>query len=237
MDALPLINTKAPSRVNFEGEFAQFIPGHSKAIGKAGTSYIDDFEGAKSTIDLKNYSTWFLASTPQDPSKFPEGSMINDLTYGYNRAKLAWYIIDPLFYQKSGNLKPPNISNDELSNHYVRYIPESEVFPNVDPPNGQPMNLAVFNLAYYPDERGPYNYDVQPTPFSRGISEDGTLNDPESRWAGIMRKIETTDFEATNVEYIEFWMMDPFAEQTLNNGTGTKLYFHLGDIIFGEKLS
>ena len=27
-----------------------------------------------------------------------------------------------------------------------------------------------------------------------------------------MRKIESTDFEATNVEYIEFWMMDPFAD-------------------------
>jgi len=230
VDMLPLISTKAPSRINFLGEFAQFLPGHSKAIGKSGTSYIDDFEGAKSTIDLKNYSTWFLASTPQDPTKFPEAFFNNEVGYGFNRSKLAWYIIDPLFYQKSGNLKPPNISADELSNNYVRYISESEVFPNVDPPNGQPMNLAVFNLAYYPSERGPYNYDVKPTPFSHGINENGTLNEPDSRWGGIMRKIETTDFEATNVEYIEFWMMDPFADGTWNDGSGAKLYFHLGDI-------
>ncbi|MCU0373052.1 MAG: cell surface protein SprA, partial [Ignavibacteria bacterium] len=206
------------------------IPGHSKAIGKSGTSYIDDFEGSKSTIDMKNYITWFLASTPQDPVYFPEGLLNNNLKYGFNRAKLAWYIIDPLFYQKSGNLKPPNISNDELSNNYVRYIPEKEVFPNVDPPNGQPVNLAVFNLSYYPSQRGPFNYDVEPTEISAGINEDGSLIDPSSRWAGIMRKIETTDFEATNVEYIEFWMMDPFAEGSPNDGKGGKLIFHLGDI-------
>ena len=230
VDWLPFIQTKAPSRMNFEGEFAQFIPGHSKAIGKTGTSYIDDFEGAKSTIDLKNYSTWFLASTPQDPTKFPESALSNNLAYGFNRALLSWYIIDPLFYQKSGNLKPPNISADELSNNYVRNIPESEVFPNIEPPNGQPMNMAVFNLAYYPSERGNYNYDVESGTFSRGIGEDGTLNEPDSRWGGIMRKIVTTDFEATNVEYIEFWMMDPFADGSLNNGSGAKLYFHLGDI-------
>ncbi|MCX6235502.1 MAG: cell surface protein SprA [Bacteroidetes bacterium] len=230
VDALPFYSTKAPSTVTIMGEVAQFLPGHSKAIGKTGTSYIDDFEASKSTIDLKNYSTWFLASTPQDPSLFPEGLVSGNLAYGANRAKLSWYIIDPLFYQKSGTLKPKNISKDELSNNYSRYIPESEVFPNIDPPNGQPMNLAVFNLAFYPSERGPYNYDVEPTPFSEGMSEDGTLNTPGSRWGGIMRQIETTDFESTNVEYIEFWLMDPFADGTLNSGRGGKLYFHLGDI-------
>jgi len=230
VDKLPLFSTKAPSRVAFEGEFAQFLPGHSRAIGESGTSYIDDFEGAKSTIDMKNYITWFLASTPQDPVNFPEGILNNNLQYGFNRSKLAWYIIDPLFYQESGTLKPPNITKDELSNHYVRYVPEREVFPNVDPPNNQPVNLAVFNLAYYPSQRGPYNYDVEPTGFSAGINENGLLNDPASRWAGIMRKIETTDFESTNVEYIEFWMMDPFAEGSTNSGKGGKLVFHLGDI-------
>jgi cell surface protein SprA len=230
VDFLPFISTKAPSRVTFEGEFAHFIPGHSNAIGKSGTSYIDDFEGSKSTIDMKNYITWFLATTPQDPVHFPEGLINNDIRYGFNRAKLAWYIIDPLFYQKSGNLKPPNITNDELSNNYVRYIPEKEVFPNVDPPNGQPVNLAVFNLAYYPSERGPYNFDVEPSTVSAGINDDGTLIDPASRWGGIMRRIETTDFEATNVEYIEFWMMDPFADDSPNQGKGGKLIFHLGDI-------
>lgn len=230
VDKLPFISTKAPSVVTITGEAAQFIPGHSRAIGKAGTSYIDDFEGSKSTIDLKNYSTWFLSSTPQDPSRFPEALLSNDPDYGYNRAKLAWYIIDPLFYQKSGNLKPKNISSDTLSNNYVRYVPESELFPKKQFPNGQPMNLAVFNLAFYPSDRGPYNYDVEPTGYSAGLRKDGHLNAPTSRWGGIMREIETPDFQSTNVEYIEFWLMDPFTEGSMNDGSGGKLYFHLGDI-------
>src|ERR1035438_8296562 len=151
VDALPFITTKAPSNVSVDAEFAQFIPGHSKAIGKAGTSYIDDFEGASSTIDLKNIGTWFLASTPQGQtslSMFPEGADGTGLAYGFNRSKLAWYVIDPLFYDKNQNLQPPNISNTELSNNYVRQVWETEVFPNKQPLNGIPVNLAILNLAY-----------------------------------------------------------------------------------------
>jgi cell surface protein SprA len=231
IDALPFYSTKAPSRVTIDGEFAHFIPGHSKAVGKSGTSYIDDFEGSKSTIDLKNISRWFLASTPQgqtNPGMFPEAQLGTGLAYGYNRAKLAWYVIDPLFYDESGNLKPPNIDNNELSKHSVRVVAETEVFPNKEPDNGIPMDIPIFNLAFYPDERGPYNYDTDPTDVSQGIDSDGNLKSPTTRWGGVMRKIETTDFEATNVEYIEFWMMDPFADNP--NSNGGQLYFNLGDI-------
>ncbi len=227
VDFLPLIQTKAPSKINFYGEFAQFIPGHSSAIGTSGTSYIDDFEGTKSSIDLKNIATWNLASTPLGQSTlFPEATT-GTLAYGFNRAKLAWYVIDPLFY-RSGSEKPSNITSDDQSKPYAREILENEIFPNKQAPNGQPTNIAVLNLAYYPSERGPYNYDVNTTPFSAGLNADGTLKNPETRWGGIMRKIETTDFDATNVEYIEFWMMDPFI--TVPNHTGGKLYFNLGDI-------
>jgi len=231
IDKLPFYSTKSPSRVTIDGEFAHFIPGHSKAVGKEGTSYIDDFEGSESTIDLKNISRWFLASTPQgqtDAGMFPEAELNTGLSYGYNRANLAWYIIDPLFYDKSGNLKPPNIDENELSKNSVRVIPETEVFPNKEPDNGIPMDIPVFNLAFYPDERGPYNYDTKPSDVSQGIDADGKLNNPNTRWGGVMRKIETTDFEATNVEYIEFWMMDPFADN--QNSSGGQLYFNLGDI-------
>ncbi len=230
IDALPLLTTKAPSSIAIDAEFAQFIPGHSKAIGKAGTTYIDDFEGAKSTIDLKNIGTWFMASTPQGqttPELFPEAAAGTGLMYGYNRAKLAWYVIDPLFYDKNTSLIPPNVSNQELSNQYVRQIWETEIFPNKQPLNGVPVNLAVLNLAYYPADRGPYNYDLAPTTFSGGLNEDGSLNRPASRWGGVMRKIESTDFDATNIQYIEFWMMDPFVYDSLNSG---QLYFNLGDI-------
>jgi len=230
VDAIPFIHTKAVSNVSIDAEFAQFIPGHSKAIGKAGTTYIDDFEGAKSTIDLKNIGNWFLSSTPQGqttPDFFPEGAAGTNLAYGFNRSKLAWYIIDPLFYDKNTSLIPPNVNNSELANQYVRQIWETEVFPNKQPLNGVPVNLAVLNLAYYPVERGPYNYDVLATQYSKGINPDGTLVAPETRWGGIMRKIETTDFDAANVQYIEFWMMDPFVYDSTNSG---QLYFNLGDI-------
>jgi len=147
-------------------------------------------------------------------------------------------VIDPLFYERTGSLRPPNIDNEELSSHYVRYVKENEVFPNVDPPNNQYMNLPVMNLAFYPSERGPYNYDTGGVPgLSEGINENGSLKEPDSRWGGLMRKIETSDFESANVEYIEFWMMDPFADPDGEDGPkepinteGGKLYFNLGDI-------
>jgi len=229
VDKLPFISTKEKSVINIDGEFAHFIPGHSKAIGKTGTSYIDDFEGSKSTLDLKNFGAWLLASTPQGQyDEFPESAPNEGLNYGKNRAKMAWYIIDPLFYDRKTTLKPPNIDNNELSKNSVRQVLETEIFPNKDIPNGIPTNIPILNMAFYPAEKGPYNFDVTPVGnLTAGINETGALNDPESRWGGVMRKIESTDFEATNVEYIEFWLMDPFSEDATNSG---KLYFNLGDI-------
>ncbi len=230
VDKLPLIETDAKSMVTLNGEFAHFLPGHSRAIGQSGTSYIDDFEGTKSTIDLKMVSRWVLASTPQGQTTsgmFPEGAINSGLRYGMNRAKLAWYIIDPLFYDQ-GNLRPANITAEELSKDEVRQILEKEVFPNKENPNGYPTNIPVFNLAYYPVEKGPYNYDVEPSGISAGIDEFGNLLDPESRWGGIMREIETSDFEATNVEYLEFWLMDPFSNN--GNSQGGELFINLGDV-------
>lgn len=237
VDKLPFYSSKTPSKVTITGEFAHLIPGHARAIGKTGTSYIDDFEGSKSSIDMKNIGSWYLASTPQSQissNMFPEGALNTDLAYGFNRARFCWYVIDPLFVRTS-NLTPDHITKDDQSNQYVRMILESEVFPNKETENGQPTNIAVLNIAYYPSERGPYNYDVESTSYSSGCASDGTLNDPESRWGGIMRKIETTDFESTNMEYIEFWMMDPFVDP---DGAGPlqpvqyggDLYFNLGDI-------
>ncbi len=230
IDALPLISTKAVSNIAIDGEFAHFIPGHSKAIGKAGTTYIDDFEGAKSTIDLRNVGTWFMSSTPQgqtDAAMFPEAAPSSGIAYGYNRANLNWYVIDPLFYDRNSNLVPSNVNTEELSSQYVRQIWESEVFPNKEPLNGVPVNLAVLNLAYYPSERGSNNYDVLGTNYSKGIGADGNLIDPNTRWGGIMRRIESSDFDAANIQYIEFWMMDPFVYDSTNSG---ELYFNLGDV-------
>jgi len=235
IDKLPFYSTKTPSKLRVDAEFAQFLPGHSKAIGQSGTSYIDDFEGAKSTISLTNIASWSVASTPQGQTTkimFREAAPGTGLAYGYNRAKMAWYTIDPsVFYDKSSSRRPPNVDNNELSRNSVRVVYENELFPNKENQYNQPLNINIFNVSYFPDERGPYNYDVTGGAFSRGINPDGTLKEPTTRWGGIMRKMETSDFEASNVEYITFWLMDPFTESNTAVGQrGGDLYFNLGDI-------
>lgn len=242
LDKIPLINTKEMSTINAAAEYAYLVPGHNKAIGKNGNSYIDDFEGSQSTIDLRSQSSWTLASTPQGQSGpgtlnlFPEGDLYDSLAYGYNRAKLAWYVLDPMFIRQTSGLTPSNITDADMSNNLVREVPELEVFPNRPIPNGMPTNVAMLDLAYYPNERGPYNYDAAPTPgISAGLSNDGHLNAPSTRWAGMMRAIQTNDFQAANVEYIQFWLMDPFnSDNATLNPTGPSstgdLYFNLGNI-------
>ncbi len=229
INALPGISSNQISKINVDGEFAQFIPGHSNAVGKEGTSYIDDFEGAKSSIDLKHIGSWFLASTPQGQVNdlFPEAKPNTGLSYGMNRSKFSWYIIDPLFYDASGSLRPQNIDKNEISKNSTRQVLETEVFPNKDIPNGTPTNIPILNFAFYPEERGPYNYDVNPSEFTNGVEQDGTMATPESRWGGIMRRIESSDFEASNIEYMEFWLMDPFTEDANNKG---QMYINLGEI-------
>ena len=231
LDKLPFYSTKEASSIAFDGEFAKLIPGHSKIINKSGTAYIDDFEATKVSIDLKNRSSWVLASTPQKQSIFPEASTNDDLAYGYNRAKLAWYIIDPLFLRNSPTTPDYIKGNEDIQlNHLVREVYESEIFPDRETPVGLPTNIPVFDLAFYPEERGPYNFDTKPSAYSQGINPDGTLRTPESRWGGIMRKIETSDFEAANIEFVEFWMMDPFVNDTLEANHGGDLFFNLGDV-------
>ena len=224
LDKLPLYETKTKSRITASGEFARFIQGINKSKGQTGTSYIDDFEGAKSTIDMHQWNFWHLASTPQNqPNLFPEASVVG-LDYGKNRAKLAWYTIDQsVFYDRYGNLLPSNITNEELSDNRVRQVLINEIYPNKDVQAGTSTNVSVLNLAYYPKDRGPYNYDTE------NLNYDGTFDNPEDRWGGIMRAIESSDFNATNVEYIEFWMMDPYYDGQDQTNTG-KLYFNLGDV-------
>ncbi len=217
IDFIPLLETKEMSTITMTGEFAHLIPGHSRAISREGNAYIDDFEGTKIKINLKTPVSWTLASTPADADLFPESKLMNDLRYGYNRAKLAWYVIDPFFHRSNSP-----VSVEQQSSHYVREIYERELFPNKESETGIPTNMAVLNLVYYPNERGPYNYDY------RNINEDGFLTNPRQRWGGIMRPLTTNDFEDANIEYIEFWLMDPFVEDPDNQGGD--LYFNLGDI-------
>lgn len=222
IDKLPFLETKEKSSISVNAEYAQLLPGNSKAIGEGGNSYIDDFEGSQSTIDLRSFNQWFLASTPQgQPDLFPEGNLANDLSYNYKRAQFGWHIKDPLFY-RNNSLTPDNIDLDMQSNHLMREVLEQEVFPNRELRQGTPNNISVFDVTFYPNERGPYNYTTD-------LDAEGNLLNPGDSWGGIMRRITTNDFENSNIEFIQFWVMDPFNEDSPNQ-TGGTLYFNLGNI-------
>ena len=228
LDKLPFVDATAPSNIAVNAEFAQLLPGHHKVVGKEGFAYLDDFEATKTTIDIHYPFNWYLASTPYHPEPdkalFPEAAYNNSIEYGKNRALLAWYNVDPLLNQNI-SATPPNLRNnrESQSNHYTRTVLIPELFPNRETLSTQTTRMTVLNLSFYPNERGPYNLDAD------GMDEFGKLTQPHKRWGGIMRKLDMTDFENSNIEYIEFWMMDPFI---YSDGTdrGGDLYFNLGDI-------
>ena len=200
-DKIPLLDLSVPSNISFSGEFAQLIAGKSNDT-QGGASYLDDFEQTKSNISVIAPKEWMISSTPHS---FPESALPNNIDYGKNRAHLAWYMIDPLFTRRSSSLTPAHIKTDldQLSNHYVREVYVQEIYTNRETNYGESNTLDILNLAYYPSERGPYNLDTD-------VDFNGNLNSPEKRWGGMMRKLDTSDFETSNVQYIEFWMMDPF---------------------------
>ena len=224
-DKLPLLNLSKPSQISFNAEFAHLIAGHYENKNTGGYSYLDDFESTQSNFDLSDPYPWQLSSVPYDdgtPQLFPEAGLTNHIDYGKSRALLAWYTIDGLFTRKNSSLRPNYITVEDLSNHYVRAIDSKELFPERQQSMSESNTLTVLNMAYYPQERGPYNLDAD------NINPDGTLQNPEKRFGGMMRKIDQSDFETANVEYIEFWMLDPFIYN--RQTSGGELYFNLGEI-------
>lgn len=231
VNKIPFVEATAPSQFNLNAEFAHMIPGHYQNSEVGGYAYLDDFETSEGKIDLKSPYAWNLASTP---SSFEESSLTNKIEYGKNRAMMSWFIIDPLFTRKQSSLTPQHIKSDvdQLSNHYVREVTQNEIFPNRDIAYNQTATQSTLNISYYPEERGPYNI------VASEMNTDGKLKNPKDRWGGITRRMDVRDFESSNVEYIEFWLMDPFVynEQPMPGGEiavpneGGYLYFNLGDI-------
>lgn len=232
LDKLPFYSTKTISSINAYGEAAVLQPGHSKLIGKGGEGviYVDDFEGTRSSIDLRfPLTSWTLASTPQKAVDkngnilFPEADLSNRLEYGYNRAKLAWYQIEPVLQERRNPNNPLQGNLPELTKPEVRQVYQSEIFPQRTADLGQSL-LTTFDMAYYPMEKGPYNFGAD----GSLIDANGRFRNPKKAWGGIMRNIDQTDFETGNIEFIEFWMQDPFFRKP--NSTGGELYFNLGNI-------
>ena len=226
LDKLPGLHCTVPSQISFTGEFAHLIAGQSHGT-QDNASYLDDFENTKNTIDVSTPTSWIISSVP---TMFPENADKTGVTSNYNRSLLAWYNVDPLFTRRSSSLTPSHIKSDleQLSNFYVREVPVRELFPFRDQSNytGQTATLQILNLAYYPSERGPYNLDTN-------LNNDGTLPSPQTRWGGMMRKLDTSDFEAANIEYIEFWLLDPFMyskNEADANKYGGDFYINLGEV-------
>ncbi len=242
IDAIPGLSTNAMSRFSLSAEGARIQPGHSRAINqnkkdKGGVVYIDDFEGSANTIDLRQpTANWFLASIPQNDELnnnplFPEGKLVNDLRSGANRARMSWYRIDQAARGEGDDTNP-----------YTSLVPQIEVFPNAQLAPTDLPNVQTFDMTYFPEERGPYNFDVPggyPGVSSgvRFIGDSVVLREPETRWAGIMRALNSNDFQSTNTEFLEFWMLSPFLDQAdAKNpnpefqGQQGDLYINLGNI-------
>lgn len=223
LDKIPLLNCTAPSQINFNGEFAQLIAGQNHKV-QGSASYIDDFESAKTTISIMQPTSWSISSVPSD---FEESKLTNDVRTGYNRALLSWYYVDPIFTRRSSTLTPSHIKNDldQLSNHYVREVFERELYPSKKQNSyATSSSLPVMNLAYYPSERGPYN-------LNPNLDYDGKLAGAAQHWGGMMRKLDVSDFETSNIEYVEFWMLDPFIYTRDKGGNyGGDFYINLGEV-------
>ncbi len=238
VDALPFLQTKEVSTINLNAEWAQLLPGTSNIVKGEGTSFIDDFENSATPYSLLSPVGWKLSTVPKtvDNQFDLANGDIDNLKAGYKRAKLAWYQIDNQFYRTGSGTryKPSNITEEDMKNHYVRAVPPKEIFPYRDNYIGN-FYEQIFDVAYYPSERGPYNYNPD-------LNTDGTLKNPLSNWAGITTAIRNeVDWDKSNIEYVEFWMMDPFINtengkindgrgEARSNTTGGKVVFHLGSI-------
>lgn len=222
VNMLPNIDTDVPSNLSVRGEIAFLRPDTPKADQFQGEStlYVDDFEGSQSTIDMRSAYSWSLASTPTNkdakrPTTYEFNATADDLTYGYKRAKLAWYTIDPVFYVQ----KPSGISNDDISLNSTRRIFSEELYPLTDIAQGQTQVISTLDLTYFPSERGPYNNNANFSLY------------PKENFGGIMRSLSSTNFEQGNVEYIQFWVLDPYVGNGRSEPTNTgKIYFNLGEI-------
>ncbi|WP_445454878.1 T9SS outer membrane translocon Sov/SprA [Flavobacterium sp. 25HG05S-40] len=233
VNKLPNIDTDVPSNFSLRGEMAFLKPDASKNDQFEGEStvYVDDFEGSQTTIDMRSAQSWSLSSTPKIPTTGPVpsyedfGSAAIDLSYGYKRAKLNWYSIDPTIFQSPGSIGPDGISTNSTRRIFI-----NELFPLTSIAVGQQQVINTFDLTYNPKERGPYNYN--PLALAPGGFND---TDAPKNFGGITRAINSTNFEQSNVEYIQFWMLDPYhdpgnpaSEASITN-TG-KLYINLGEI-------
>ncbi|MGX1928760.1 T9SS outer membrane translocon Sov/SprA [Flagellimonas sp. 2504JD4-2] len=210
---LPNIDTDVPSNLSIRGEVAVLKPNSPKNADFEGetTTYIDDFEGAQALIDIRSSLGWSLASPPVE---FLQDR--TDIDVGYERAKMAWYTIDPIFYT---NQRPTGLSDNDVSLSTTRRVFINEIFTETDIAQGQTQVQGTLDLVYYPNQKGPYN-----------ANPDFAAETPQAKWAGIMRPLSSTNFEQSNVEFVQFWVLDPYIDGETVDGNVGELVFNLGNI-------
>lgn len=214
---IPGIKTDQMSNISVQAEAAYLMPGVNKVTG--GYSYIDDFEDAQSRISLLDVGSWKFGSTPGKPAGysasgyhpfFPNGMKNNDLSFNNGRRMLSWYTIDPRFYGMGGGAP---LTDQQMSTHMARRVKLRELFDQRDVMAGTNSYISTLDMTFYPQERGPYNVNPNAT-------------DTKS-WGAMMRPISVSNLKDSNVEYIEFWMMDPYAD---GKGGEGELLVHLGNV-------
>ena len=236
LDAMPGIQTKEPSTILFNAEFAQLRPGVNNKKVK-GSSMIDDFEFARNINDLSRQpNKWRLGATPESiVSKIP--SLQNDpYAYNYNRAKLSVYSVDPSTFINTGfgtsSFIPEDLKNEAAASIYTKGYQIQDIFPGRSRQVfAQQMPSAILDMSFFPAEPGMYNYNQE-------LDANGKLKDPKKSFGATSRGITfDADFDNSNIEYLEFWALDPFASEvrasrneSVRNTTGGKLLIQLGDV-------
>jgi len=202
LNALPLLQTRAPSAISLRGEAAYMLPNPNTRTspfpvdqGK-GIAFIDDFEGARKTIPIGiGYTQWHYGSVPQYvPGLDPDSvHTLPDTTKMFSRARTIWY-----------NVLPSDVS-------------ASTIWPNKSVAIEQ-SQVTVLNVEYHPEERGEFNYSMD---LEHTLWADKTKN-----WGGIMKLLSTTatNLLDENINYIEIWM-----QVNGNPGKG-KMYIDLGQV-------
>ena len=223
VDALPLVQTRAPSRFEIRGEVARLSPGHPQTLAYdrtraalrerpfadggrldfaedelRGVSYIDAFEQSENAYTALGFTAgWRIAAAPTGAAGLPllPGNPDADVT-------------DPeLPSNRRGLFTWYTLSRANyraygeagLLSRATEPVDVTELFPQRPAPQGSEQRfLDLLDLYFDPTRRGPYNYSGEL--FGRFAQE------PTRAWGGFVQAISTayTNFDGqNNVEFVE----------------------------------
>ncbi len=215
VDNVPLLQTKAESRITFSGEFAQLRPdvAQTNAVSDAmdsgdlfpdeenGVSFVDDFEGVKTSIPFKQPSQWHLAAAPalvpgydgamptDSAISNPDNSISAKIGRSDLRGQFSWYTI------------PLNVEDivDVPTTPESERVRVTDVFPGRETQR-QDRFLNTLDIHFDPTQRGPYNYNME---LKQQLEQS-----PEEMWGGMTAVLPSglEDLTKNNVEFLEFWV-------------------------------